>query len=300
MVKIKEGFKNERILYISDSLLNDYKRDTLLGNLYIRKMGYFPQAKFHFIHKEDDCDYALLIYCVEGKGWYEVGQKQYALKKNEFIILPPHTPYTFGASAHHPWSIYWLHFQGKEAHRFIPRDLAPGLILPDEDSRIQDRLRLFEEIYHNFAMNYRKDYMLYACLCLYQFLASFTLLKPYRDIHRKSNTFTARVIRYMQENIQDNLTLPQLAAYFKLSPSHFSAKFQQETGISPIRYFTRLKMQKACQMMEYSTLMINEISQNLGFSDPAYFSRTFFKVVGVSPSDYRKRENIHCNTAPAP
>ena len=96
---------------------------------------------------------------------------------------------------------------------------------------------------------------------------------------------------FMHENVQNNLTLSQLAAQFKYSPSHFSDMFRQEIGGSPIHYFIQLKMQKACQLLEFSELKINEISQSLGFEDPAYFSRTFSKIIGIPPSLYRTQEN---------
>ena len=91
-----------------------------------------------------------------------------------------------------------------------------------------------------------------------------------------------RVIYYLQEHVETNLTLKDLAEYFKYSESHFSTLFQKETGTSPINYFTRLKIQKACQY--------NEIAMRLGFEEQAYFSRVFTKVMGISPSSYRKKE----------
>ena len=59
MIKIKEGFKNERVVSVSEKLLEEYRKDPLVRNLYIRKIGYFPQARFHFIQKADGCDYAI-------------------------------------------------------------------------------------------------------------------------------------------------------------------------------------------------------------------------------------------------
>lgn len=291
MIKIKEGFKNERVLSVSDKLLEEYAKDSLISQLYIRKIGYFPQAKFHFIQKAEGCDYAMLIYCTDGEGWCRIHRKTYQLPKNTFMMLPPHTPYTFGSSDQHPWTIYWIHFLGHQMQKFLPSQFIPRPILPDDNSRIQERLNLFEEIYYNFSMNYLKEYMTYSSICLYKFLASFTYLQQYRGISSatESSAFSARAIHYMQENVQDNLTLESLSAHFKYSPSHFSALFQKETGISPIHYFIRLKIQKACQLLELTDLKITEISQNLGFKDPAYFSRIFTKFAGTSPSDYRTK-----------
>ena len=219
--------------------------------------------------------------------------KQYTVEKYQYIIIPPGIPYSFGADEGDPWTIYWLHFQGKLRDQFLPSHPVPVTILPNEYSRLQDRLRLFEEIYSSFSMGYIKEYMIYSSMCLYNFLASFIYLEQFRHImipSQKEYPFTARVIHYMRENIQQNLTLKELASYFKYSPSHFSALFFGETGVSPMNYFIRLKIQKACEYIELTNMKLNEIATHLGFEDAAYFSRTFTKVMGCSPSAYRKKE----------
>ena len=128
---------------------------------------------------------------------------------------------------------------------FPLRDMPPQPLQPGDDSRIQDRLRLFDEIFHNFSMNYRKEYMLYSCLCLYQFLGSFTFLKPYRNITSTmgSPSFAHRVIRFMHENVQNNLTLSNLP-HNSNTPLPFLGYVPAGIGGSPIHYFIQLKMQK--------------------------------------------------------
>ena len=95
----------------------------------------------------------------------------------------------------------------------------------------------------------------------------------------------------MQENIANNLSLNDFASNFNYSPSHFSALFQKETGYSPINYYIQLKMRRACQYIERSSMKLNEVAQKVGFSEPAYFSRIFTKIMGMSPSEYRQRES---------
>lgn len=296
MIKIKEGFKGERFVSLPDELLNTYSREPLIGNLYVRKIGFFPRVKYHYVQKDRGCDYAMLIYCTEGEGWYTIDGKTYPVKRNQYVIIPPGTPYSFGASEQDPWTIYWVHFMGKLRDEFLPASPIPATILPGEYSRLQDRIQLFEEIYSCFSMGYIKEYMIYSSMCLYMFLASFLYLDQYRYINlpnHKEYPFASRVIHYMNEHVERNLTLDQLAAYFKYSPSHFSMLFQKETGVSPISYFIRLKIQKACQYIVLTSLKLNEISTKLGFEEPAYFSRTFTKVMGISPSEYRSRESEH-------
>ena len=96
MVKIKEGFKGERLVSLPEELLASYRREPLINNLYVRKIGFFPRVKYHFLQKEHGCDYAMLIYCTEGKGWYRILGKQYTVEKYQYIIIPPGIPYSFG------------------------------------------------------------------------------------------------------------------------------------------------------------------------------------------------------------
>lgn len=293
MAKIKEGFKGERFISLPDDLLAKYSKDPIIGNLYIRKIGFFPHVKYHYVQKENGCDYSMLIYCIDGEGWYKINDKTYPVRKNEYIIIPEGVPYSFGADNDEPWSIYWLHFKGKLSKYFAPVSTKPKEISPSDNSRVQERLQMFEEIYRCFSMGYIKEYMMYSSLNLYAFLSSFVLLEQYRSFASSPEqhlSFSAKVIHYMQENIQHNLSLEQLSSYFRYSPSHLSMLFQKETGVSPISYFLRLKIQKACQYIELTDMKLNEIAMILGFEEPAYFSRLFTKIMGMSPSAYRKKE----------
>lgn len=295
MTRIKEGFKGERLVSLPEEILNGYRLMPLIGNLYIRKIGFFPSVKYHYIQKDKGCDYSMLIYCTSGRGWYKILGKEYVVEKNQYIIIPPGIPYSFGANEEDPWSIYWLHFQGKLQNQFLPLSPHPTTIAANEHSRLQDRLDLFEEIYNSFSMGYIKEYMTYSSMCLYQFLASFIYIDQYRHIaipSQKTDSFSAKVIHYMNEYIHQKLSLGQLAEYFKYSPSHFSNLFQKETGVSPMEYFIHLKIQKACEYIELTSLKLNEISVKLGFEEPAYFSRIFNKIMGMSPTEYKKRETV--------
>lgn len=293
MVKIKEGFKGERFVSLPEYLLKEYQKDPIIGNLYLRKIGYFPHVKYHYIQKDNGCDYYMLIYCTDGEGWYYIQGKKYSLKKDNYIILPANTPYSFGANNENPWTIYFMHFRGESANYYHCNSYSPQSIMPEDNSRLQDRLQLFEEIYQCFSRAYTIEYMRYTSACLGLFLTSFICLEQYRFIQTVNNkkiSFSNKVIHYMQENIQNKISLEELSAHFKYSPSHFSMLFHKETGISPINYLLRLKIQKACQYIEFTNLKLKDIALTLGFEEVSYFSRLFTKIMDISPSEYRKRE----------
>ena len=153
--------------------------------------------------------------------------------------------------------------------------------------------KTFEEIFANLELSFHSDHYSYANICLFHFLGSFQYVEQFRRIRNRNlveKGFSDSVIYYMRDNVENNLTLTHIAKHFNLSPSHFSARFQQETKQSPIKYFITLKIEKACQYIELSDMKISDVFPILGFQDGAYFSRMFTKIMGISPTKYRERE----------
>jgi AraC family transcriptional regulator, arabinose operon regulatory protein len=294
MHHIREGFKGQRLITISPEIISNSQDNLLTKSLYVKKIGFNPQLKFHYIKKDQGVDYYLLFYCTNGEGWYSIEGKTYKLTANQYFILPPNTPYSYGANPENPWTTYWVQFSGTLASGFY-KSYKAGQILPETDSRLQDRIQLYEEIYSNLELSYHSNHYIYASICLFHFLGSFRYPEQFRRTRKADvaeHGFSQKVIYYMRENVENNLTLSQIAMYFNLSPSRFSAIFQQKTGQSPIKYFILLKMEKACQYLELSNLKITEIYPKLGFHDGAYFSKIFTKAMGVPPSRYRERERL--------
>jgi AraC-like DNA-binding protein len=293
MPQIREGFKGQRVITVSSEILEKCDNHPILKNLYIRKIGFFPSVKYHYVNKDKGVNYNILMYCVSGEGWYTIGEKYYKVKENEFVILPQDIPHSFGADKKNPWTLYFIHFMGKMSSNFYMMPVVPRQILPGNNSRLEDRINLFEEIYENLELSHQIDHYCYASNCLFHFLASFKYLDQFRHVRSHIDTeqrFSEKVIYFMRENLHTNLTLDQLASHFGFSPSHFSVLFQEETKQSPIKYYITLKIQKACEYLELSNIKISDIYPKLGFDDAAYFSRIFGKIIGVSPSKYRERE----------
>jgi AraC family transcriptional regulator of arabinose operon len=94
-------------------------------------------------------------------------------------------------------------------------------------------------------------------------------------------------ILFMQEHINENITLSELSHRYNYSPSRFSSLFKQKTGYAPIDYFIQMKMQKASQHLGITDKSIKDIALSMGFEDPYYFSKRFTKVMGMSPTKYR-------------
>lgn len=97
------------------------------------------------------------------------------------------------------------------------------------------------------------------------------------------------VMRYIHQNFHEPITLQDVAGLVYLSPSHFSRLFKMEIGITFVEYLTQYRIEKSKGLLRMTTLPIDVIANNTGFSSAAYFSTTFKRMVGQTPSEYRSR-----------
>ena len=109
-----------------------------------------------------------------------------------------------------------------------------------------------------------------------------------------------RCLEYMREHLSRPLQVAALALTAQTSPSHFFVLFKQRVGFTPIDYFIRLRMNRACWLLETTSMRVKEVAASLGYDDPLYFSRVFKTVNGVAPSDYRlaRRSGLKPKTVP--
>ncbi len=93
---------------------------------------------------------------------------------------------------------------------------------------------------------------------------------------------------YIAENFANSdFSLNMIAAQIGVSPSYFSSIFKQETGQSFVEYLTKIRIEKACELLRCTTLRTSEIGAQVGYNDPHYFSATFKKIMGQSPKEFK-------------
>lgn len=268
MAKVELGFSGERFIYLPIPMIDLMEDSPLTGDLYLYSMGYFSRASHHYINRPTGCDEFLFIYCKEGCGWIELYGKRQNLEANQFIILPRNIPHAYGADETSPWTIYWIHFRGSKAPLFSSRFDKPTTVSPSAQSRIEERLDLFEEIFFTLNESTSMDHMHYANLCFAHFLGSFLFIDIYRNNFRPkeySENVMNRVVHFMNDNIESNLKLADFANFCGYSESYFYRKFVKETGHSPMDYFTRLKINKACKLLIQTDMKVNQIGSQARF-----------------------------------
>ena len=162
----------------------------------------------------------------------------------------------------------------------------------DDNSRIGDRIAFFDELLNVLESGTDEATVNYVNLSFNHLIASFLYVKTYREAKfsksKAENTFfISLATHFMTENLENKLTLKELASHFGYSESYMYRLFFKETGYEPMNYFLHMKIDRACQLLLHTNMKINQVALKLGFDDPYYFSRIFKKIVGTSPKDYR-------------
>ncbi|GGF06088.1 AraC family transcriptional regulator [Hymenobacter cavernae] len=287
---MKDGFQGQRSYRLPVPLLQEAANHPLCQGLYLTDIGFYPVAKAHRRSRRSGSTQYILLYCVQGSGWYQLNHEaKCALHTNQWVILPAQVPHKYAADETTPWTIYWLHFTGSQAtdlYAYLQGNApaCPATVLPTEE-----RFQLFETIFLQLTLSATLAGVVQASARLTHFLLT---LLPAADPFARPTTAgsVAQSIQFMREHLAGSFSVQELAAQAGLSASHYSAMFRAQVGRPPIVFFNFLKVQAACQQLTYSNLRIKEIAAQLGFEDVYYFSRVFTKVMGLSPRQFRQAD----------
>ena len=97
-----------------------------------------------------------------------------------------------------------------------------------------------------------------------------------------------QVIRYLKLHLYERVTIAEICEALSYNKSYIFQQFKKATNCSVMAYFTRLKIERAKRMLRETSLSVTEISDRLSFDTPNYFSKTFKRITGYTPLQYKK------------
>lgn len=258
----------------------------LLAGFMVTNTGYFTKVYGHHTTRAEFDEY-IVIYCVDGKGWYEAAGQTWTVERGQVLFVQRDIPHSYGSEDSSPWSIQWAHFRGALA----PSYLSLMNVTPEHpviNIGVHTSLcNLFDRSLGILQSGYSIHHLVQVSSLLQQILSQMAFLATYSPPPGTTGLNAGAIISYMLENITQRCTLDEFAEQACLSRSYFSRQFRDKTGYSPIEYFIRLKIQRACELLETTKMTVGDISRALSYQDQYYFSRVFKRIVGVSPTQYR-------------
>jgi len=240
-------------------------------------------------------DYEVFLF-LEGSGAFLQGQSRHAIEANRlFLAGPGETHSILPEAVKSPLSFYAVLFRPDFPADFEALPLLDGGGKRHASAEPHERF-LMEELYRLQGKGQASaaGHLLLSLLHRWygeaapQFApppAPGEIAAPRPPAAR--NGHAERALALMEKSVKEKLSTGALAEKLGLSKEHFIRVFRGRTGISPLQYFTRLKVEAAGTLLTDSSLKVGAIAEYFGFESPFHFSKVFKKATGLSPKEYR-------------
>ncbi len=287
----KEGFPSQTLIQMPVESINRMQELPLARALYVTDIGHFPEARNHLASRPEGCTNHIFIYCVGGSGWCTIGTDTYQIGPQQAFLIEANEPHAYGTALEHSWQVHWIHFNGSEARGLMERlkegQRKPVIFLPRPGPIID----AFEETIRWTRKGHTSQSLMALSGACARLLS--LVIEGKRSTAKRTRQVEERVhatIERMKESLRVPLTLEDLAQEACLSIPHYSALFKLHTGNAPMQLYTQIRIQHACELLSNTRLEVKTIAEESGYDDPFYFSRTFKKSMGISPTQYRSKQ----------
>lgn len=279
------GFDDQRIIVVPRPLVSEALDRPVTRRMVVTDAGFFPRAAGHGRHRNRGAPETVIMLCVAGSGWVEVGGVRARVEKATAVVLPGNTgiPHAYGAATEDPWTIWWCHIRGTDVAELIAEaGISEGR--PLIGLVAVDRLTaLLDEIVTALERDQSPARLVATAGMAWRLLTALA-------VDRRSPEQGApleQAMRFLEERIDGTIRVPHLAALVGVSSSQLSKLFREATGGGVLAHHVALKMARARRLLDSTHLSIAQVGQEIGMEDQFYFSRQFRRLHGLSPSAYR-------------
>lgn len=221
-----------------------------------------------------------LLYTAEGSGTAVFFGKEYSIEKGSLYFCPANSAHEY-YSKEEPWVTYWITFNGTAFSHFFNYEqgiwTTPGNF---------DFISEYKKI---FSLKDSAEWAKNSGVALYRLLCRYLDFIPYNSENAVLKYKLSPALEYIENNYGDYIEIRTLAELTGVSFEHFCRIFKSCTGITPVKYVTTLRINKAKEaLIKSRSMSVSEIAALSGFESAAYFSKQFKKSEGITPTDFRK------------
>ena len=237
-----------------------------------------------------------LFVPVEGDARYAVDDQAYRLRPGTALLLPPNVPVGGSNDTDRPLAMYTVHFHARLYGAIdMPAMYGLPVAFAPTPPRLAELVGLARRIVEGLARG-EPGCALTANGDCARLLALLWREVTDRDGHSPADGAARAaeivrlvpVFRTIEADYARRLSLTELADLVHLQPAYFSTLFKRVTGLSPLEYLARYRLQHVRELLLSTDRSLREIAAATGYRDPFYLSRVFRRVQGISPSEYRK------------
>ena len=254
--------------------------------LWVAFMDYTSNTAPMIYHDHGEGVYHYL-YVHEGEGEFNIDGEIYHYTPEQVYLTAPGIKHLFTINPENPLMAIELKFKVLDQELDTRMRKLPKHI----DCRKNALVELVNDIYRESSRELPlcRDIAVaktYELFCMFQRVALLPSISPLEK------EFLEPVRQYIRRNLSREITLSDLAEQVSLEKIYFSKKFKTLTGMSPMEYVRNERIEKAKELIIFSTMSITQISQHLGFQSLQHFSNTFMKLAGCSPRVFKQTHEL--------
>ncbi|WP_334075181.1 AraC family transcriptional regulator [Paenibacillus sp. A14] len=230
----------------------------------------------------------LFQYTISGEGVYESGNRTHRVTAGQAFLAEIPGPHR-----------YYYHPESKEPWEFLFLLFRPNLILPHWRKFLREAgevphlpmdcapVRLSRMIVVDAGASRISDPLI-ASSCVYQFMTELARM-PATTLRDRENwpPNVRRAAEYIELNYSRMISIDQLSEHVSLSKYHLIRRFSASTGLTPCAYLTRVRTEKAMELLRGTGLSIEAIAERIGYSSGSYFIKAFRGLTGLTPGEFR-------------
>ncbi|MBE0336961.1 MULTISPECIES: AraC family transcriptional regulator [Paenibacillus] len=255
--------------------------------VHIHQHVYWKRKEFFQLAFDTDA-YWIAYVIEEGKFAYTIKEHRGEAKAGSLILCPPEE--VFHRKILTPLSFHFFRFSLPEASS-IGASIHAVLDKEDEDRFLSNcRYLCANALDDSSHVRTWKNHLLEDLLFLFWSRASRGGTEE--RTNRVNDPLIQRALHYFQEHACEPLSIKETAACLGLSSVQFTRRFQAAVGLTPIRYVTSLRLEKAQTLLLETEYTLDDIAEKCGYLNGFYFSRVFSARRHISPSQYRKLNRI--------
>ena len=248
-----------------------------------------PAARNHF----------LFHYVISGTGILMADDSKgntqtYSVKSMQGFMIFPGQITTYIADQHLPWEYVWVEFDGLR----VKTILETAGLTPDTPIYRANSKNLREEMAQEmlYLTKNRDSSPFHLIGHLYLFLDYLARSSASMHLNHGSQLrdfYLHEALMYIEHNFQNDISVEDIAAVCGLNRSYFGKIFKEAIAKTPQEFLLQYRMVKATELLKLTQLSIGDISSAVGYANQLHFSRAFKKIYGVSPREWRNKNNVH-------
>lgn len=246
-------------------------------------------------HFHDDIE---IIHVVDGEVLLFEGSNTYHLKKDNIAVIMPSVTHSAKSLTENAW-IKGLVFNLKVLNQPVSFTKSADYLLVDESmpfySQLLDEFEKSTKLYHRQSPAYRMEMRSHLLMILAVLTnMGFIIPEDENNLHKRLTP----ALKYISEHFADPIKISDLASLICVCDDHFIRLFKSATSKTPSEYIMDLRISKAMSLLSTDTYSVSEIAEKTGFINSSYFTKTFKRKLGITPTKYRKNilsKEINCN-----